>query len=106
MWSPDNPNFKENDALKGKVQGSDRAEVRALLAALEKRIGKIEVITDNQYVRDTANGLLAGATVHKGKHSDLWNRIQNNIGKLASIRWGKAHLTQEKAATQGVTQED
>eukprot|EP00972_Heterocapsa_arctica_P076787 11325124-Heterocapsa_arctica.AAC.1 len=27
MWSPDNPNFKENDALKGKDQGSDRAEV-------------------------------------------------------------------------------
>eukprot|EP00972_Heterocapsa_arctica_P024725 3646445-Heterocapsa_arctica.AAC.1 len=60
MWSPDNPNFKENDALKGKDQGSDRAEVRALVAALEKSIGKIEVITDNQYVRDTANGLLTG----------------------------------------------
>eukprot|EP00972_Heterocapsa_arctica_P071829 10610149-Heterocapsa_arctica.AAC.1 len=87
MWSPDNPNFKENDALKGKDQRSDRAEVRALVAALEKSIGKIEVITDNQYVRDTANGLLTGGLVHKGKHSDLWSRIQNNIGKLASIRW-------------------
>eukprot|EP00972_Heterocapsa_arctica_P044948 6633563-Heterocapsa_arctica.AAC.1 len=38
MWSPDNPNFKENDALKGKDQGSGRAEVRALVAALEKSI--------------------------------------------------------------------
>eukprot|EP00972_Heterocapsa_arctica_P087358 12883695-Heterocapsa_arctica.AAC.1 len=26
MWSPDNGNFKENGPLKGKDQGSDRAE--------------------------------------------------------------------------------
>eukprot|EP00972_Heterocapsa_arctica_P004503 669546-Heterocapsa_arctica.AAC.1 len=26
MWSPDNANFKENGRLKGKDQGSDRAE--------------------------------------------------------------------------------
>eukprot|EP00972_Heterocapsa_arctica_P047623 7023970-Heterocapsa_arctica.AAC.1 len=103
---PGQPNFKENDALKGKDQGSDRAEVRALLAALEKSIGRIEVITDNQYVRDTANGLLTGGIVHKGKHSDLWNIIQNNIEKLISIRWVKAHLTQDKAVAQGVTYED
>eukprot|EP00972_Heterocapsa_arctica_P066841 9863188-Heterocapsa_arctica.AAC.1 len=36
MWSPDNGQFKDNGPLKGKDQGSDRAEVRALLAALEK----------------------------------------------------------------------
>eukprot|EP00972_Heterocapsa_arctica_P063730 9403562-Heterocapsa_arctica.AAC.1 len=65
MWSPDNVNFKENGSLKGKDQGSDRAEVRANLAALEKTIGRIEVITDNQYVRDTTNNLLMGDTVHK-----------------------------------------
>eukprot|EP00972_Heterocapsa_arctica_P092742 13677761-Heterocapsa_arctica.AAC.1 len=35
MWSPDNPNVKENGALKGRDQGPDRAEVRALVAALE-----------------------------------------------------------------------
>eukprot|EP00972_Heterocapsa_arctica_P015311 2255734-Heterocapsa_arctica.AAC.1 len=87
MWSPDNTNFKENGALKGKDQGSDRAEVRALLAALEKSTGRIEVITDNMYVRDTTNEQLTGGTVHKGKHSDLWSRIYNNIGKLISIRW-------------------
>eukprot|EP00972_Heterocapsa_arctica_P078346 11551465-Heterocapsa_arctica.AAC.1 len=58
MWSPDNPYFKEHGALKGRDQGSDRAEVRALVAALGKSIGGIEVITDNQSVRDTANYLL------------------------------------------------
>eukprot|EP00972_Heterocapsa_arctica_P020536 3028343-Heterocapsa_arctica.AAC.1 len=65
MWSPDNANFKENGALKGKDEGSDRAEVRALLAALEQSTRRIEVITDNQYVRDTTNGLLTGGIVHK-----------------------------------------
>eukprot|EP00972_Heterocapsa_arctica_P114830 16444577-Heterocapsa_arctica.AAC.1 len=79
IWSPDNVNFKENGALKGKDQGSDRAEVRALIAALEKSIGRIEVITDNQYVRDTAKDLLTGGTVSKGKHSDLWSRLHNNL---------------------------
>eukprot|EP00972_Heterocapsa_arctica_P101039 14892223-Heterocapsa_arctica.AAC.1 len=28
MWPPDNPNYTETDALRGKDQGSDRAEVR------------------------------------------------------------------------------
>eukprot|EP00972_Heterocapsa_arctica_P004887 723370-Heterocapsa_arctica.AAC.1 len=65
MWSPDKANFKENGALKRKDQGSDRAEVRALFAALEKAIGRIEVITDNQYVTDTTNALLTGGIVHK-----------------------------------------
>eukprot|EP00972_Heterocapsa_arctica_P044548 6575381-Heterocapsa_arctica.AAC.1 len=37
MWSPDNVNVTENGPLKGKDQGSDRAEVTASLAALEKR---------------------------------------------------------------------
>eukprot|EP00972_Heterocapsa_arctica_P071745 10597055-Heterocapsa_arctica.AAC.1 len=35
MWSPDNPNVKDSVPLKGRDQGSDRAEVRALVAALE-----------------------------------------------------------------------
>jgi ribonuclease HI len=106
MWSPDNANFKGNGPLKGKDQGSDRAEVRALLAALEKSTGRIEVITDNQYVRDTTNYLLSGGIVHKGKHSDLWHRIYDNFGKLISIRWVKAHLKQEKATAAGVSYED
>jgi ribonuclease HI len=92
FWSPDNEQFKENGPLKGKYQGSDRAEVRALLAALEKTIGRIEVITDNMYVRDTTNGLLTGDIVHKGKNSDLWSRIYDHMDKIVSIRWVKAHL--------------
>eukprot|EP00972_Heterocapsa_arctica_P115852 16450045-Heterocapsa_arctica.AAC.1 len=86
MWSPDNANFKENEPLKGKDQGSDRAEV----------------ITDNQYVRDTMNYLLSGGIVHNGKHSDLWHRINGNIGKLISIRWVKAHLKQTKLRGWGI----
>jgi hypothetical protein len=36
LWTPDDQSFNEHVALIGKEQGSDRAEVRALVAALEK----------------------------------------------------------------------
>eukprot|EP00972_Heterocapsa_arctica_P070282 10382053-Heterocapsa_arctica.AAC.1 len=87
MWSPDNPNLNENGPPKGRDQGSDRAEVRALVAALEKTNCHLEVITDNRYVRDTATYLLAGGIGHKGKHSDLWQRVKDNIYKLIRIIW-------------------
>eukprot|EP00972_Heterocapsa_arctica_P099707 14710846-Heterocapsa_arctica.AAC.1 len=47
LWSPDDQNFNENRLLKGVSQGSDRAEVRALVAALEKAEEYIEIITDD-----------------------------------------------------------
>eukprot|EP00972_Heterocapsa_arctica_P010509 1543339-Heterocapsa_arctica.AAC.1 len=62
LWSPDEESFNDYGPLKGKRQSSDRAEVRALVAALEKYENKIEVITDNQYVRDTAQYIAAGGT--------------------------------------------
>eukprot|EP00972_Heterocapsa_arctica_P064896 9579333-Heterocapsa_arctica.AAC.1 len=43
-----------------KNQSSYRAEVRALAAALEKTEGAIDVITDNRYVRDTAQYIETG----------------------------------------------
>eukprot|EP00972_Heterocapsa_arctica_P023987 3532648-Heterocapsa_arctica.AAC.1 len=54
LWSPDDQSFNENGSLKGISQSSDTAEVRALVAALAKAEDNIEIITDNQYVRDTA----------------------------------------------------
>eukprot|EP00972_Heterocapsa_arctica_P042511 6265705-Heterocapsa_arctica.AAC.1 len=84
--------FKEHGPLTGRDQGSDRAEVIALVAALEKTTSCIEVITDNQYVRDTAKYLLAGGHVLKGEHSDLWQRVRDRIEKFIRIRWVKAHL--------------
>eukprot|EP00972_Heterocapsa_arctica_P056805 8385553-Heterocapsa_arctica.AAC.1 len=39
--------FNEHGPLKGNIPSSDRAEVRALVAALEKAENNIEVITDN-----------------------------------------------------------
>eukprot|EP00972_Heterocapsa_arctica_P040438 5956629-Heterocapsa_arctica.AAC.1 len=79
--------FTENGALKGISQSSDRAEVRALVAAPEKAEEEIEIITDNQHVRDTAQCIAAGRRAHKGKHSDLWNRIKSQIHKMTNIRW-------------------
>eukprot|EP00972_Heterocapsa_arctica_P108650 15999651-Heterocapsa_arctica.AAC.1 len=90
-------NIRENGPLKGNNQSSDRAEVRALVAALEKAEDQIEVITDNQYVRNTAQYLASGGAVHKGKHCDLWTRIKQHINKMKSTRWVKAHLKKENA---------
>eukprot|EP00972_Heterocapsa_arctica_P095015 14014131-Heterocapsa_arctica.AAC.1 len=39
IWSPDDHTFNENGPLKGTNQRSDRAEVKALVAALEKAEG-------------------------------------------------------------------
>eukprot|EP00972_Heterocapsa_arctica_P106853 15741026-Heterocapsa_arctica.AAC.1 len=36
LWSPDDQSFNENGPVKGTSQSSDRAEVRALVAVLEK----------------------------------------------------------------------
>eukprot|EP00972_Heterocapsa_arctica_P084404 12433019-Heterocapsa_arctica.AAC.1 len=49
LWSPDDQSFNENGRPKRISQSSDRAEVRALVAALEKAEEHIEIITDNQY---------------------------------------------------------
>eukprot|EP00972_Heterocapsa_arctica_P042264 6230109-Heterocapsa_arctica.AAC.1 len=57
--------FNECGPLLGEEQGSDRAEVRALVAVLEKTEDAIQVITDNQYVRDTAQYLAARGMAHK-----------------------------------------
>eukprot|EP00972_Heterocapsa_arctica_P101181 14914280-Heterocapsa_arctica.AAC.1 len=60
IWSPDEHSLNENGPLKGVSQSSDRAEVRALVAALEKAEEDINVVTDNQYVRDTAQYIATG----------------------------------------------
>ena len=89
MWSPDEPSFTENGPLLGRNQSSDRAEVRALVAALEISQAGVHIVTDNQYVRNTAQYLTTGGAVHKGKQHDLWTRINDNIWKMESIRWVK-----------------
>eukprot|EP00972_Heterocapsa_arctica_P062173 9163843-Heterocapsa_arctica.AAC.1 len=48
IWSPDEERFSETVPLKGIRPSSDRAEVRALVAALENAENIVEVITDNQ----------------------------------------------------------
>eukprot|EP00972_Heterocapsa_arctica_P045996 6786658-Heterocapsa_arctica.AAC.1 len=62
MWSPDDHSFNENGPLKGTNQSSDTAEVIALVAALEKTEGDIDILMDNQYVMDTAQYLETGGT--------------------------------------------
>eukprot|EP00972_Heterocapsa_arctica_P041346 6099240-Heterocapsa_arctica.AAC.1 len=106
LWTPDDPGFVECVPLLGEEQGSDKAEVRALVAALEKTEDVIEVITDNQYVRGTAQYLATGGMVHKGQHSDPWGRIKLHICKLGNIIWVRAHLKEEKASAAGLNYDD
>eukprot|EP00972_Heterocapsa_arctica_P066661 9837462-Heterocapsa_arctica.AAC.1 len=54
----------------------------------------------------TTQMLLTGGVVHKGKHSDLWNRTNHHLDKLISNRWVKAHLKVEKAQAAGVSYDD
>eukprot|EP00972_Heterocapsa_arctica_P015516 2283381-Heterocapsa_arctica.AAC.1 len=61
-------NFNEHGPLKGNKQNSDRAEVRASVAAFKTNEENIEVIADNQYVKDTAQYIAAGGNAHQGKH--------------------------------------
>ena len=66
----------------------------------------MHIVTDNQYVRNTAQYLKTGGAVHKGKHYDLWTRINDNIWKMDSTRWVKAHLEKENLEKAGVVYED
>ena len=54
VWFADNADFCVRGPLLGRGQSSDRAEVRALVAAVEAARGRIDVGTDNMYVKDRA----------------------------------------------------
>eukprot|EP00972_Heterocapsa_arctica_P110348 16244948-Heterocapsa_arctica.AAC.1 len=94
------------DHSKERINSSDRAEVRALVAASEKTEGAHDVITDNECVRNTAKYLESGGVVHKGKHFDLGTRIKHQIHKMKNIKWVKAHLKKENATKAGICYED
>ena len=56
--------------LVGRGQSSDRAEVRALVAAVEAAEGDIEVVTDNMSVKDMAELIKMGGEAGEA-HKDL-----------------------------------
>ena len=74
MWSADNADFCIGRPLVGRRQSSDRAEVRALVAAVESAEDTVDVVTDNMYVKDTAEIIKMGGNAG-GAHRDLWARF-------------------------------
>ena len=68
---------------------------------------KITVISDSKYTVDTANGILKNHTAeHKGQHRDIWNHLIKLTHKLHTIRWIKAHTSQEQAEIRGIRPEE
>ena len=66
MWSAESTDFCVGKPLVGRRQSSDRAEVRALVAAVESASDTVDVVTDNMYVKDTAEIIKMGGNAGGG----------------------------------------
>ena len=75
LWIPGVEGGELAEPLCGTVQTSQRAEVRALVAALEATAGAVRVWTDNRYVCNGVRYLEAG-TRPPFAHRDLWERAR------------------------------
>ena len=74
--------------LHGSCQTSQRADVRALVAALEVTVGDLQVVTDSQYVQNKFLRVMSNPSeVYKGKHVDLWKRIAQHTHRRITIFW-------------------
>ena len=87
-------------ALKGPQQTAQRAEVRAVLAALCIETRPLQIRSDSKYVVDFFTLLLQGFPLPvDGEHIDLWRQIQSLIlirTHPISIVWVQGHVTQEQ----------
>ena len=96
-----------SEALRGPHQTAQRAELRALVAALETTEGSCHVVTDSQFVVGGYQTLAKGTPIHFMKaHRDLWQRVQPHIPRGCTVTWIKAHLTLAEALARGFTAED
>ncbi len=68
--------------LKGRTQTVPRAELRALLAALEWAEEPTEVVLDNLWVVKGAQMLVQGHSAGVLSHQDLWRRVEAEIDRL------------------------
>ena len=91
-------------ALPGPWQTAQRAEVYAVLMALSVFTRPRLVLTDSRYVHDRLDSFLMGDRP-RGAHEDLWSQIHSLLGRLAGVRWVKAHLTLREAKSRGIPEE-
>ena len=79
--------------LTGRVQTAQRAELRALVGALEATQGWCEVVTDSAMVVAGCRHLAAGVAPKRAAHEDLWDRAAALWRPgVTTVRKIKAHL--------------
>ena len=85
--------------LSGSEQSAQRAEVRAILAALQIENRPLHIFSDGSYAVDQMQNLLNGMFLSvDGEHIDLWKRIQILLSLRyhpLQISWTKGHISQD-----------
>ena len=93
----------QRGTLKGKNQTVFRAELKALVHAVETTRGRLIVYTDCQSVEKVANQEVINL---QGPNADLWARfVKETKGREIDVQWMSAHLTEAKALEKGYTRE-
>ncbi len=89
------------------MQTAQRAEVQALFMACHSAAGgQVEVVSDSQFVRDTALAVRGGLCC-EGAHRDVWGALAPTLRSgLVTVRWVLAHLSVVQAAARGVAEQD
>ena len=93
--------IRVSGALPGPWQTAQRAEVYAVLVAVTLLTGPITLVTDSRYVHDRIE-LFPKGHRPQGAHEDLWSIVFEKRHSIASVMWGKAHLTLEEAQARGI----
>ena len=102
LWVPGHPEACAAEPLVGPCQTAQRAELRALVAALERSGGFVRVWTDSMFVVRGAKHLQAGR-VPPMHHQDLWQRASKAWCRgVSEVRWVKAHLSWPDAQARGI----
>ena len=106
LWAGELHPWNVSSPLLGQEQTAFRAELRAMVAAVEMFAGELEIASDCEAVVKTANSMLSGhrLDVTMVQHSDLWSRFARVIQRrqgMITVRWIRSHR-----AEQGATDED
>ena len=94
--------------LPGPRQSVFRAELYALVQALELHDGPLEVVLDCLPVQQRMERVLQGGQLPRGGyHEDLWRRAARAAaGRLVTVRWVPAHCKEEDVSAGRISRED
>lgn len=104
FWGKDHP-FNFAEPIHGPRQGNDRAELLAVVLALERDSRALHLVTDNSSVQLGAMirlSLLARVKYEDSKDGDLWSRLvlqleeREQRGTPPAFSWSKGHVTDDQ----------